>query len=264
MKTIATILLGCALAAPVSAQVIVGFTASRGGSYNLQSQAAQRGAISAALPNATFSFTSTLSTSSLAGASGVLIASPFDNANPISALTSSEQAALLALVMGGGFAIILADSSFNTPFNTTNDSFTAPFALGVDNNNTGEITIVSPAANAISNGPFGLVTTLPGIAGGEIVSLPSQFVTLGQYPSGAVAAGYIPAGALAPGSGPVLFIGDANVFNENIGGNPNSYKLLSNFVAVAAIPEPGTWSLMLAGLAVIAAAWRRRAGYGRS
>jgi hypothetical protein len=266
MKTLTTIFAVCALAATASAQVIVGFNTARGGSYNLQAQTQQQSAITAALPTATFSFTSTLTTAALSGARGLVISTPIDNINPTTALTTAEQSALLALVMGGGFAIILVDSSGAPGFNPVNDSFTAPFGFGVDNNNTNQISVINPTANPISNGPFGLVTTLPGIAGGELVGMPVSFVALAQYSPGVIAGGYIPANALGPGSGPVLFIGDSNVFNQNIGANANSYKFISNFVALAAVPEPGTWSLMLMGLAAGAFMWRRRIqrGYGKS
>jgi hypothetical protein len=268
MRTLTTIFAACALTATASAQLIVGFNTARGGSYNLQAQTQQQSAIAAALPTATFTFASALSTTSLAGARGLVIATPIDNINPTTLLTAAEQSALLGLVLGGGFAIILVDSSGAPGFDPVNDSFTAPFGLGVNNNNTSLLTIINPTGNPISNGPFGLVTTLPGIAAGELVgtpSFPSSFVPLGQFSAGVFGAGYIPAGALGPGSGPVLFVSDSNIFNQNIGANANSYKFISNFVALAAIPEPATWTLMALGVVVIGTlAWRGRSRHGRA
>lgn len=247
MKALPLLLFCLGLETVLTAQVIVGFDLERGGEYSLQAQTSTQAAISAALPKASFGFTPAVTPAVLNGVAGVVIVVPFDNFSPISPLTTTEQGALLGFVKGGGFAVILADSSYNT----TNDGFTAPLGLGVDNNNPSQISIINPHGNPISNGPFGLVTSLQGIAAGELVSLPKPFVPLAKFSNGAIAGGYFLQNALGPGSGAVLFISDANVFHSNWASSDN-YKLLSNFVTVAAVPEPSTWSLLIAGAGVAA------------
>jgi hypothetical protein len=240
------------------AQVIVGFDSTRGGTYNLQAQGGMQTAISAALPSATYSFTSALSSASLAGASGIVLMSAHDNIFAVSALSGAEQTALYNFVAGGGFAIIGTDSDYLPGgFPATNDSFLAPFGLDATGSNSMPITITNPSGNVITNGPFGLVTRLDGIASSTFVSVPGTFNVLGTTPEGNVGAGYFARNALAVGSGAVLFVTDTNVFNSGWATQAN-YNFLSNFVGFAAVPEPATVALMLSGLVGIAGAARLR------
>lgn len=243
-----------------AAQVIVGFDSTRGGTYNLQSQAGVRTAISAALPNATFSFTSSLSSDLLANARGLVIMSPINDGGPITALSNIEQAAVSAFVRGGGFAVILTDNNSNSNWLATNTTFVAPFGFSTSGSyNQSSLSLLNPSGNPISNGPFGTVTTLAAVAQGSFSSTPQSFTTLAQLSGGQVVAGYFDSNALADGSGAVLFVADANVFNSGWATEQN-YDLLSNFVSFAAVPEPSTVSLMLlgSGAAGLLALRRRR------
>jgi len=251
------ILSGC-MAVAASAQVVVGFDSTRGGSYNLQSQPALASAIGAALPGATFSYTGSLDSGALTGAAGVVIVSPHDNSSPVTPLTTAEQAALSAFVLGGGFAIIITDSDYTpTNFDATNDSFLVPFGFSATGMMSTPITLTNPSANPIANGPFGLITSLTGIASGSFASTPTAFLPLGNNTDGTVAAGYFGPGALGAGSGAVLFLADGNVVNSGWATLAN-YNFISNFVAFAAVPEPATWVLCGVGVMFVAFVNRRR------
>lgn len=243
------------------AQIVVGFDGNRGGSYNLQAQNALRGAITDALPGATFSYTGTLSAGVLANAAGVVIMSPHDNSNPITPLSGAEQSALAAFVLAGGFAIVATDSDYvPTNFDATNDSFLAPFGFSADGAYSAPITITNPSGNPISNGPFGLVTSIAGTATGSYAGLPGAFQSLGTSSSAGnpISAGYFARGALGAGSGAVLFIADANALHT-AWSSPANYDLVSNFVAFAAIPEPATHVLLAGGaVGLLWLEWRRR------
>jgi hypothetical protein len=264
LTTVRVLILCCGLACAASAQVIVGFNATRGGSYNLQSQPGVQTAISAALPGATYTFTAALDSGALTGARGVVIMAPVDNINPISALTASEQAALLAFIQSGGFAIIATDAGYIPAFDVTNASFVGQFGLTVTGTDYTGLTIPSPTGNPITNGPFGVVSSLSGIAAGPYTTVPAVYNPLGQLTPGVQGAGYFARGALGARSGAVLFLSDANVLNS-IWATPANYNLVSNFVSYAIVPEPSTLQLLLAGFGSAAglALVRRLRGHQR-
>lgn len=247
----------CASALVCRAQVIVGFDTTRGGTYNLQAQTSLQNAITAALPSATFSYTGALSGGSLAGAAGVVIVSPYDNIIPISPLSAGEQTALVNFVQSGGFAIVVTDADYTTAFELTDASFVEPFGLQSQAVESAPITITNPTGNPISNGPFGLINSLSGIATGRYTSLPGIFNTLGRNAQGHEAAGYFNLGALNAGSGAVLFIADGNAVNSTWA-SANNYKFISNFVAFAAIPEPEVDALLAVGAMGLGLVWRIR------
>ena len=241
------------------AQTIVGFDLSRGGSYNLEAQSGVRTAISDALPNARFTYTGSLSTDVLAEATGVVIMSPFSDVAPITALSTAEKTALSDFVKAGGFAVILSDNNSSEAWSTTNNSFVSPFGIETTGSFNTAASIIDPTGNPISNGPFGLVTSLTGIASGAFTTKPEAFKPLAQLSGGQqIVAGYFEQNALGAGSGAVLFVGDANVYNSRWATDAN-YDLLSNFVTFAAVPEPTTVSLLLLGSGIAGlSAWRRR------
>lgn len=259
MKTKILTLIGFLLwASMASAQLVVGFNLTRGGTYNLQNQTTLQNSITAAMPSASFVFTGALDTGLLLEARGVVIMSPIDNINPISALTTSEQTALLNFVKAGGFAIIATDAGYIPSFDVTNASFLNPFGLVVTGTDQGSATVINPTGNPISNGPFGLVTSLTGIAAGPYSTVPVIYNPLIQLSAGAAGGGYFAPGALSANSGAVLFLSDANFINSSFS-VPGNYKLISNFVTYAMVPEPSTLSLLFIGLGVIGGiAWRRR------
>lgn len=245
-------------AASSAAQVILGFDLTRGGSYNLQAQNGLRNAITDALPKASFSYTSNLTSDLLGNAAGVVLMSPFDNITSITALSGIEQTALRDFVQRGGFAVVLTDNNSTEAFSVTNTSFVSPFGFGTAGNVNTTLTILNPAGNPISNGPFGLVTSLQGVAQGYYTATADPFKPLAQVSGGQIVAGYFEQNALGLGSGAVLFVGDANVFHDGWATSSN-YDLLSNFVAFAAVPEPSTFSLLLLGSGAAGLlAWRKR------
>ena len=256
------LLMSCVLTCTASAQLIVGFDLVRGGTYNLQAQTSLQAAIRAALPSATFGFSSSLDSGILNGARGVVIMSPIDNINPISALTPSEQAALRAFILSGGSAIIATDAGYIPSFDVTNASFVSQFGLTVTGTDYTTLTMINPTGNPITNGPFGLVTSMTGIAAGPYTTVPTNYLPLGRLSPGVAGAGYFALGSLGAGSGAVLFLSDANTINSGWAA-PSNYNLVSNFAAYAAVPEPSTVGLMLVGLGLAGGLAVRRARHLR-
>jgi hypothetical protein len=258
MKTLLSILL---FLSPMvaHAQTIVGFDLSRGGSYNLEAQSGVRTAISDALPNARFTYTGSLSGEVLAEARGLVIMSPFSDVSAVTALSTTEKTALTDFVKAGGFAVILSDNNSSDGWTTTNNSFVSPFGVATTGSFNAAVSIIDPTGNPISNGPFGLVTSLTGVAQGAFTTTPEAFKPLAQLSGGQqIVAGYFEQNALGTGSGAVLFVGDANVYNAGWATAAN-YDLLSNFVTFATVPEPTTVSLLLLGSGIAGlSAWRRR------
>lgn len=268
-------------ASTLPAQVIVGFDNDRGGSYNLAAQSGARTAITEALPGATFTFTSSLNDDVFANATGVVLMSPLSNTTGITALTTGEQNSLRSFVERGGFAVVLTDNNSVAALESANKSLLAPFGLNTEGTyQQPSFSIIDPTGNPVSNGSFGLVTSLTGIAQGSLIDAPGHFKPLAQLTgnqmaadffanntlaysasdssNGPLVAGYFANNALGEGSGAVLFVADANVFHGDWATAEN-YDLLSNFVTFAAVPEPSTISLLLAGSGAAGfLAWRKR------
>jgi len=239
--------------------IIGGFDFTRGGFESIADSSSMsdlRTAIQNQFPGTTFSSSDTLTASYLDTVEVLMLGVATGNFSAITPLTTAEQTALLDFVDAGGEAIIFTDNDSFDPNNAdnANNSLVSPFGLSVGGDLTGPNNDGSQSGTYLSGG-YTLQATYPG----EFTGLGSStelayYNAAGQPP----AVTYFPSGALAPGSGPAVFFSDSSlmlngymtaddqqdIFNALAlapGGSPGN---------VTGAPEPATWALLLAGLAL--------------
>jgi hypothetical protein len=144
---------------------IVTFNATRGGVSSLSDSAAYastRTMISTDFPGTTIVGVPTLTTAALTGVQVVWIGSGFGDSTATSALSASEQSALLTFVQGGGTAVLFGENdTFDPNAPTVNNSFMSPFGAHTTGTLAGTqaYTLLSPTSYPLT-GPFGAVSSL--------------------------------------------------------------------------------------------------------
>ncbi len=211
------------------------FNGTRGGDFSLSdgsSAAAMKSLIQTTFPTATITDTTTLTAGFLANVDVVWLNSVFNNTTATSPLSGAEQTALLDFVNGGGRAIIFGE---NDAFDDS--TLLAPFSAATTGNlvflQTGTITNQS---DVITNGPFGLVSTLQGNYSGTFTTLGAA-TPLGAWGNGGTSVAALQPGALSAGSGRVLLLSDVNYYADQLGAADNS-KLLLNALSAMRTPPP--------------------------
>jgi hypothetical protein len=143
-----------------------GFDLSRGGGFSLRDGSLLtdfRAAISSAFPGSTLTASPTLTPAYLSTIQDLIVTSPTGDSTATAPLSSSEQAALLNFVKGGGSAIILVDNDTfagQPTSSNVNNSFISPFGLHVTGTVTGlQQANVTDFSSLVTNGPFGKVTS---------------------------------------------------------------------------------------------------------
>ena len=211
------------------------FNGARGGDFSLSdgsSAAAMKSLIQTTFPAATITGTSDLTTPGfLANVDVMWLNSVFNNTTATSPLSGAEQTALLNFVNGGGRAIIFGE---NEVFDDS--SLLAPFGAATTGNlvflQTGTIT---NQTDVITNGPFGLVSTLQGNYSGTFTTLGAA-TALGAWGNGGTSVAVLQPNALSAGSGRVLLLSDVNYYADQLGAADNSTLLLNALFAMRTPP----------------------------
>jgi hypothetical protein len=243
---IGSLLLGL-FAIPTKAAVVGGWDVSRGGEYSLSAGANTapiRAGLSGAFPDTTFTGASTLTSGYLSSLDLLVVTSAFSDSTPITALSPSEQSALMNFVLGGGNALILGERSDFSPL--VNPTLVTPFGPNINGTTmlNPTATVTNPASVPFTAGPFGLVTTLS-------TANPGWFDTLGgAIPVATISPGftvlaYFPENAIAPGSGRVVISADSDIYFQNSTLIFNTFNYL-----IQPVPEPSTFVLCGSALAV--------------
>jgi len=197
-------------------------------------------------------------------------------------------AALLAVAAVPAHAQ-LSNGGFETPVGVYT-LVSAPGSLGAWNVTAGDVEVFNPTTYALGPAPEGnqiidmLYTNTPGVMSQSIVTLPSQQYTLNFMLGNSTASNRSGTGSISI----AVDIGLPTVFNTPIGlsasaitwaayslpftatsaltslsvaGGPldgNFHFAFIDAMQVTAVPEAGTWSMLLAGLAVVGFMARRR------
>jgi hypothetical protein len=186
--------------------------------------------------------TPTLTPEFLATVDVVWLNSVSSNFSATLALTSAEQAALLAFVQNGGHALIFGE---NSAFDDESllDPFSATTTGTLSGSQTGTITDTNPT-NPLTHGHFGTVMTLQGNFTGSFNSSNGGLglaTELGIWNSGgsiSVALAEIaPHSVLGANSGRVVLFSDVNFYLDQLNAADNS-KLLLNTLATTLPPPP--------------------------
>ena len=175
---------------------------------------------------------STLSAANLAGVQVLIIGSGTGYDTDTTALSSSEQSALLNFVQHGGRAIISVnnDTFAGSSTSTVNNSYISPFGLHVTGTRTGiQLASVTSTSSPVTNGPFGLVSSIQTYYPGWLDNLGSNANSLATLNfNGQPMLAVINPGTLGPGSGGVVIYSDSILANTEIPGGVNEYMSADN------------------------------------
>ena len=208
-------------------------------------------------PGSSFVSMSTLSAANLAGVQVLIIGSATGNTTDTTALSSSEQSALLTFVQNGGSAIISVDNDTFAGGGTSavNNSYISPFGLHVTGTGFGgQLATVTNTSSPVTNGPFGLVSSIQ-------TSFPGWFDNLGSNAHSLATLNFnsqpmlavINPGALGLGSGGVVIYSDT-ILADGLYNAADNQTLARNslaFLSSTSVPEPS--SLVLAGVSILVA-----------
>jgi len=217
--------------------------------------------INALYPGTSYTTFSTITPAALSGVDILMIASDRSAVDPITALSASEQTAMLNFVKAGGRALILADA-WDTHVPVA-QSMVGPFGLTVvDDGFIGPL-VATPTvpASPIIHGPYGTTAQIK-LYGAGI------FTDLGPYATGLASEDVtgkpvlasIPAHALSPTSGRVVLYTDTQMFIDDAqsGYFSSQTALFKNTMNYLVVPEPSSWILGAAALAAFGLAAARR------
>jgi hypothetical protein len=212
--------------------------------------------ILATFPGSSFVSMPTLTAANLAGVQVLMIGSGTGDTTDTTALSASEQSALLTFVQNGGSAIISVDNDTFAGGGTSavNNSYISPFGLHVTGTGSGiQLATATNTSSPVTNGPFGLVSSIQ-------TSFPGWFDNLGSNAQSLATLNFnsqpmlavINRGALGAGSGGVVFYSDSILINVEYS-TANNQTLARNSLAFASATVPEPSSLVLAGAAVLVA-----------
>ena len=205
----------------------------------------------------------TITTANLAGADVVWIGADLGNTDAISALSSSEQSALLSFVQAGGTALLFGENDSYAPdAQAVNDSLFAPFGIHSTGtlSHTQNYSFPAPASFPLT-GPFGAVSSLSSSYAGWFDTLPaSSRVVANLTGNGNPVIAELPKGTLGVGSGAVWVFGDSGGQNDAGTQTGDWNTLYANILSDSVpsqtnTPEPASAGLLL--LLVGALATRR-------
>ena len=255
------VLASCLFVSKTSADLVVGgFNGSRSGNFGFASGSqfsGFRNGIAANYAGVSFTGSSVLTTSYL-DTIDVLIVGPATNFASGTALTSSEQTALLGFVQSGGGVILMPDNdTYQSGADAINESYTDPFGVDITGTNSGLVntTIVGPV-HPVTNGPYGSVSSFA-------MNFPGWFdhVNGGTVLGSALGQPRLLAfdfGSFGVSSGRVVMFSDINWANSGSFGYynnaQNSRLALNSFdyvVPISNIPEPGSFVFGLSALSVL-------------
>ena len=156
---------------------------------------------------------STLTAANLAGVQVLIIGSATGYNTDTTALSSSEQSALLNFVQHGGGVIISVnnDAFAGSSTSTVNNSYISPFGLHVTGAGTGiQLASVTSTSSPVTNGPFGLVSSIETDYPGWFDNLGSNADSLATLNfNGQPMLAVINPGTLETGSGGVVIYSDS-------------------------------------------------------
>ncbi len=240
-----------AVAPAQAAFVVGGFDATRAGVANVINGIYSEDTIAATVdsfPGMTFAATPKLTPEFLSGINVLVLTPASSETKAITALSASEQAALLDFVKAGGSALLICEL---TTFLPASQSFLSPFGVtAIDDNVTGLITTeTTQPSHPVVNGPFGAVP-------GALMYGAVKFSNVGPYAqtimtnsaNGDSVLAVIESHALGPNSGRVVMIADGSVFidgnNGGLFGVQEHRSLFLNSINFLAVPEPSTLTLL--------------------
>jgi len=249
-KLLGLVCAGLALGvAPARGFEIVSWNATRGGVSSLSDSTAYsstRTMISTDFPGTTIVGVPTITTAALSGTSVVWIGSGFGDSSATTALSSSEQSALLAFVLGGGTAVLFGENdTFDPNAPTVNNSYYSAFGAHTTGTLLGgqAYTFPSPGSFPLT-GPFGTVGSLSSSYPGWFDVLPaSASVVADLSANGHPVITTLGPGALGTGSGPVWMFSDTGA--QSAGGVTGTgwNTLYANILSQ--VPEPGSGGVLL-------------------
>jgi hypothetical protein len=251
--------------------VFGGWDSSRGGAHGSLGEGSGmsdiRSDIQSTFSGSSIVSMSTLSASNLAGVQVLIIGSGTGDNTDTTALSSSEQAALLNFVKSGGGAIISVDNDTFAGSGTpaVNNSYISPFGLHATGTLNGiQLATVTDSSSPVTNGPFGLVSSIGTNYPGWLNNLGSNAQSLATLNyNGETMLAAINPGVLGPGSGGVVIYSDSILINGTI--NTWDDQTLANntiaFVMSQSVPEPSSLVLgIIASVACGSLYWRRCRG----
>ncbi|MCP4362377.1 MAG: hypothetical protein GY796_30600 [Chloroflexi bacterium] len=214
--------------------IISGFDVTRGEYASIPDGLAfaeARQAVATTYPAATFTSVPILTQSALTNTDILILSSVADGFNPISPLTAAEQTALADFVTNGGCAILMPD---NSDFVPANESLIDPFGMDTTGLIWGWINsaVTNPAASAITDGPFGTISTFTQGWPGSITNVGPYGTSLAVNGSGDSLV-VIERNAIASGSGRVVVYSDVTTFIDTADGGDfiNNQALFLNSIA---------------------------------
>jgi hypothetical protein len=261
---LAAAVLSATAASAQSGVIFGGFDASRGGTFSLRdgtNLSNLRGAITSGFPGSTFTAAPTLTESYLSGVQVLIVGAPTSNFTATTALSASEQTALVNFVKAGGGLIVVTDNdSYVGGAGAVNNSFLSPFGLSSTGTfgNTLEVTVTN-TTHPVTAGPFGPVPSYQTLFPGYFDTLGPNAIPLATLPTnGQHTLAVINREVLGAGSNGVVFFSDMNAFgNELLTTSSNQPLALNAIRYLAPVPEP-TAPLLIGTAAAGVVGWRRR------
>ena len=215
-----------------------GFTSARGGAGSIDTNTGLRNLILGQFPGTTFSSTPTLTASYLSGIRTLIISVAVGSAKAITALSASEQTALVNFVKSGGNALLVCDNStFDNGAPAVNASFASPFGLSVTGTLNGiqSSTIVNNS-NPVVSGPAGTAMSYTTNFPGWFSSVGNAVTVATLNANGQPDLAVMLPGVFSPGSGAVVFFGDGNNLAGGGTSDINDNILILNSLALQATP----------------------------
>lgn len=209
-----------------------------------------RASLASHFPGSSFSTAPSLTSSFLSKVNILAITSAKDGTLPITALSSSEQTALLSFVKAGGSAFLIAEGY--SPYIPAAQSMVGPFGLTIADDGLTGVLHSTPTAltHPVIHGPFGDVTDIYDYGSGVFTNLGLYAHSLAKMDAKNLPVlAAIEKNALGPGSGRVVLMTDASPFADDADEGAFSLHetLFLNTIQYLATPEPS--GLALAGIA---------------